>query len=155
MRQQQAPAPEPKSQVAEVEEALPPESMIYRYRENQQYFVVVVINDRTINATELQKLLSDFNSRYYSNSGYRVNAALFTDSTQILTIHRFVDAEQAMSYWRHLQQEESPLRQYADRDHQEFAITTQNYATFYNRKDPAAYIPFFNRYYLNNKKNNR
>jgi len=155
VRQQQAPAPEPKSQVAEVEEALPPESMIYRYRENQQYFVVVVINDRTINATELQKLLSDFNSRYYSNSGYRVNAALFTDSTQILTIHRFVDAEQAMSYWRHLQQEESPLRQYADRDHQEFAITTQNYATFYNRKDPAAYIPFFNRYYLNNKKNNR
>ena len=143
---------QPSNQTAVEEEApLPPESMLYRYRENQQYFVVVIINDRTINATELQKTLSDFNSRYYSNSGYRVNAALFTDSTQILTIHRFVDADEAMGYWRHLQGEESPLRKYADSDHQEFAITTQNYATFYNRKNPDAYIPFFNKYYLKKK----
>lgn len=53
-----------------------------------------------------------------------------------------------MNYWRHLQQEESPLRQYADSDHVEFPITTQNYATFYNRKAPAAYLPFFRKYYL-------
>lgn len=131
-----------------LDEPLPPESMVYRYRENQQYFVVIVVNDRTVKATELQKILSDFNSRYYSNSGYRVNASLFTDTTQILTVHRFVDADEAMRYWRHLQQQDSPLRQYADSDHQEFPISTQNYATFYNRKNPEAYIPFFNRYYL-------
>ena len=43
----------------------------------------------------------------------------------------------------YLQQEESPLRQYADHDHQEFIISTQNYATFYNRKNPAAYEAYF------------
>ena len=53
-----------------------------------------------------------------------------------------------MGYWRHLQQEESPLRQYSDNDYHAFPITTQNYATFYNRKDVAAYLLFFNRYYL-------
>ena len=111
---------------------------------------IEVINDRTIKATELQFKLGEFNNRYYSNSGYKVNAALFTDTTQILTVHRFVNADEAINYWRHLQQQESPLRQYADSDHQEFPITTQNYATFYNRKDVAAYMLFFNRYY--NKK---
>lgn len=132
------------------ENPLPPEAQIYRYRENQQYFVAIVVNDRTIKATELQFKIGQFNTLYYSNSGYKVNAALFTDTTQILTVHRFITADEAMNYWRHLQQEESPLRQYSDADYQAFPITTQNYATFYNRKDVAAYLLFFNRYY--NKK---
>ena len=105
--------------------------------------MVIVVNDRTVKATELQYKIAAFNNQYYSNSGYKVNATLFSDTTQILTIHTFLSDDEAMQYWRHLQQEESPLRQLADSDHQEFAITTQNYATFYNRKDPAAYIPFF------------
>jgi hypothetical protein len=134
------------------EESLPKESQIYRYRENQQHFMVIVINDRTIKATELQRKIVEFNNKYYSNSGYKVNASLFTDTTQIITIHRFINDDEAMNYWSHLQQEESPLSQYAASDHVEFPITTQNYATFYNRKDPAAYLPFFKKYYLDKRK---
>lgn len=130
---------------------LPPEAQVYRYREGQSYYVVVLINDRRIKATELQYKLSDFNSLYYSNAGYRVNAVLFTDTTQLITIHRFNSEKEAMGYYRHLQQDESPLRQYADADHQEYAISTQNYATFYNRKDPQAYAAYFRKYHLKNK----
>lgn len=134
------------------EDELPLESQIYRYRENQQHFIIILVNDRNVRATELQYKIAAFNSQYYSNSGYKVNTTLFTDTTQILTIHTFLTDEEAMNYWHHLQQEESPLRQLADSDHQEFAITSQNYATFYNRKDPAAYEPFFKKYYLNKNK---
>jgi hypothetical protein len=56
-----------------------------------------------------------------------------------------------MGYYHHLQQDESPLRQYPAADHIEFAVSTQNYATFYNRKNPAAYDAFFRKYYLNRK----
>ncbi len=136
----------------EKEESLPKESQVYRYRENQQHFMVIVVNDRTIKATELQYKIVEFNNKYYSNSGLKVNASLFTDTTQIITIHRFNNDDEAMNYWGHLQQEESPLRQYADGDHVEFPITSQNYATFYNRKDPAAYLPFFKKYYLDKRK---
>ena len=140
------------TQTASGEDVLPPESQVYRYRENQQHFIVIVVNDRTIKATELQRKIIDFNNQYYSNSGLKVNASLFTDTTQIITIHRFINDDDAMNYWSHLQQDESPLRQYADSDHLEFPITSQNYATFYNRKDPAAYLPFFRKYYLNKRK---
>lgn len=133
------------------EEVLPPESQVYRYRENQQYYVVIVVNDRTVKATELQYKVAAFNSQYYSNSGYKVNATLFTDTTQLITIHRFMSEDEAMRYWQHLQAQESPLRAYPDGDHQEFAISAQNYATFYNRKDPAAYIPYFRKYHIKNK----
>lgn len=130
---------------------LPVESQVYRYRENQQYYVIILINDKNIKATELQYKISDFNSQYYSNTGYKVNAILFTDSTQLITIHRFVTADEAMNYYHHLKQADSPLRLYSDKDHLEYAISTQNYATFYNRKDPSTYEPFFRKYYLEKK----
>ena len=127
---------------------LPPEALVYRHRENQQYYVVIVVNDRNVKATELQYRLADFNSQYYSNSGYKVDAMLFTDTTQLINVHRFKDATEAVGYYRHLQQSESPLRRYADSDHTEFVISTQNYATFYNRKNIDAYMAFFRKYYL-------
>ncbi len=134
------------------EEELPPEAQVFRLREGQQHYVIVLINDRTIKATELQYKLSDFNTQYYSNSGYKVNAMLFNDSTQLLTIHRFVDREEAMRYYQHLQHKESPLSELNPADHREFAISTQNYSTFYNRKDPDAYDLFFKKYYLKDGK---
>ena len=143
---------QPNNQVNSEDAPLPPESQIYRYRENQQHFLVIVVNDRTVKATELQRRIIEFNNKYYSNSGFKVNTALFTDTTQIITIHRFVNDDEAMNYWSHLQQDESPLHQIAAGDHVEFPITSQNYATFYNRKDPAAYLPFFKKYYLDKRK---
>ena len=133
------------------EDMLPPEARVYRYREGQQYYVIILVNDRRVKATELQYRLADFNTQYYSNSGYKVNAALFDDTTQLITVHRFKDENEAMGYYRHLGQEESPLRQYSDADHREYAISTQNYATFYNRKDPVAYEAFFKKYHLKTK----
>lgn len=127
---------------------LPPEAQVFRYRENQQYYVLVLVNDRRIRATELQYKLTDFNTTYYSNANYRVNATLFNDTMQMLTIHRFADENAAMGYYRHLQQQESPLRLYSDSDHTEFFISTQNYATFYNRKDINAYMAYFKKFHL-------
>ena len=128
-------------------EELPEESRVYRFRENQQHYVILVVNDRTIKATELQYRISDFNTQYYSNSGYKVNAALFTDTTQLITVHRFIGEQEALGYCRHLTQADGPLSRYSPGDIIVYAISTQNYATFYNRKDPAAYEPFYRKYY--------
>ena len=128
---------------------LPEASRIYRYRPGQQHYVIVVVNERNIKATEVQYKISDFTTQFYSNSGYKVNAALFTDSTQLITVHRFLTEEEAMGYYRHLLQEDSPLRRYNNTDYTVYAISTQNYATLYNRRDSDAYAPFFRKYYLN------
>ena len=131
-----------------LDEELPPEAQMFRMREGQRYYVIVLVNDRRIRATELQYKLTDFNSLYYANSGYKVNAMLFNDTTQILTIHQFKNETEAMSYYSHLKQDESPLRLYDEADHQEFAISTQNFATFYSRKNVEAYLLFFKKYLL-------
>ena len=71
-----------------------------------------------------------------------------TDVIRMIRGSQPIFTDEAINYWRHLSQDESPLRQYSDNDYQAFPISTQNYATFYNRKDVAAYMLFFNRYYI-------
>ena len=126
---------------------LPAESKLYRYKPEQQHYVLVIVKDRRIQATTLQYQLADFNSSYYANSGYRSSPLMFTDTTQMLTIHRFKDAAEALDYWRHLQSPESPLSKYDKADYTLFPISTMNYATFYNRKNIDAYRRFFEYYY--------
>ncbi|MBR4230414.1 MAG: tetratricopeptide repeat protein [Bacteroidales bacterium] len=133
------------------EDELPEESRVYRFRQGQQHYVILIINDRSVKATELQYRIADFNTQYYANSGYKVNATLFTDTTQLLTVHRFMTEQDAMGYYRHLLQDDGPLSRYPKSDITIYAISTQNYATFYNRKDPSAYDPFFKKYYFNLK----
>ena len=139
-------------QINQKEEELPPEARIFRYRERQQYYVVIIVDDRRVQATELQYRLSDFNTQYYSNSGYKVNASLFTDTSQIITVHRFIDDQEALGYYKHLGSEESPLSKLNPKDYTLFFISTQNYATFYNRKNIDAYFAYFRKYHLNKNK---
>ncbi len=131
------------------EEPLSAEAQLFRYREGMQHYVIVLVDEKNIRATDLQIKLTDFNLLYYSNSGYRVNPLMFDENHQMLTIHRFKNAKEAMQYLDHLKLDDSPLRKYNALDYTTFVISTQNYTTFYNRKNVEAYLEFFNRYYIN------
>jgi len=138
------------TQTAE-EEELPKESQMYRYRENMQHYVAVLINDKKIVATQLQYAIADFNLQNYSNSGYRSSPLLFTDTIQMLTIHRFMNAQEAELYKTHLLLDGGPLSKYNKADYMVFSISTQNYNTFYNQKNIDAYMKFYERYYKKEK----
>ncbi|MBR1793354.1 MAG: hypothetical protein IJ764_06930 [Bacteroidales bacterium] len=129
------------------EQQLSAEAQMYRYRENLQHYVVIIVNDRKIRATDMQYKITDFNTQYYANAGYRVNPLMFTDSTQLITIHRFKNASDATDYWTHLRLDDGPLMQFNEADYVAFPISTQNYTTFYSRKNIEAYKEFFDRYY--------
>ena len=136
------------AKVEGADEELPVRSQVYRYRENMPHWVIVIINDKKIVATQLQYRLSDFNSASYANMGYRCSAPLlFTDSLQMITIHQFNNAQEALDYQTHLLLPEGPLAQFDRADYQVFTISKQNYTTFYNRKDIEAYRLFFEKYY--------
>lgn len=134
-----------------VEDELPPESQVFRYRESMQHYVVVLLNDKKIVATQMQYKIADFNAANYANSGYRSSPMLFNDTTQMITIHRYQSAKEAMDYYTHILLPGGPLEQYDPKDFSVFVISTQNYSTFYNKKDVVAYRRFFEKYYLNNK----
>ena len=112
-----------------------------------QHYVAVLINDKKIVATQLQYAIADFNMQNYSNSGYRASPLLFTDTIQMLTIHRFQNAAEAELYRTHLLLDGGPLSKYDPKDYMVFSISTQNYNTFYNQKNIEAYRRFYEYYY--------
>ena len=130
-------------------EQLPPEAQLFRYREDLPHLVIIIVNDKKIRATQLQVKVSDFNATYYANINFKVSPLMFTDSTQIVTINVFNSASEAKDYAAHLLQPESPLAQYDAAYYKVFAISKQNYTTFYNRKKVDAYQLFYEKYYLN------
>ena len=132
----------------DVADELPPEAQLFRYRDNQPHFVIIIVKEKKIRATQLQAKIGTFIRSYYSNSGYKASPLMFTDSTQMVTINSFLTAAEAMTFYQHLHREESPLSEYAPEDYQVFAISKQNYTTLYNRKRVDAYKLFFDKYYF-------
>ncbi len=133
---------------------LPKESLMYRYRPNEQHYVTVFINDKKIVATQLQYAIADFNLKNYSNSGLRASPSLFNDTTQILTIHRFNNAEEAENYKTHLLLDGGPLTNYNSNDYIVFTVSTRNFNTLYNQKNIEAYRHFYEYYYIGDKNEN-
>lgn len=126
---------------------LPPEAQMFRYKENMPHWVIIIVKEKKIRATQLQGRVGNFIMDYYANSGYKASPLMFTDSTQMITISSFNNAQQAYDFAHHLQRPEGPMAEYNPEDYQVFAISKQNYTTFYNRKQVDAYKLFYDKYY--------
>lgn len=126
---------------------LSPEAQLFRYKDNMPHQVIIIVKEKKIRATQLQTKVGDFILQYYANSGLKVSPLMFTDSTQMVTISSFSDARTAMDFAHHLDLDEGPMAGYDPADYQIFAISKQNYTTFYNRKKVDAYQSFYDKYY--------
>ena len=137
-----------KQQEDDKEDDLPPESQMYRYRADIQHYVIVILDDKKIPATEMQYSIADFNTTYYSTKGLRANALLFTSTQQLITVNRFNNAEDALEYWKILTKDGGYLKRFDKADYKSFVISIQNYQTFYNQKNIEAYDKFYQKYYM-------
>lgn len=131
----------------ETSDELSPEAQLFRYRPDQPHFVIILVNDKKIRATQLHTKMGTFILTYYANSGYKTSPLMFTDSTQMITFSTFKSATEAYDFATHLMRPESPLAEYDATDYQVFAISKQNYTTLYNRKKVDAYKQFYDKNY--------
>ena len=129
------------------DEELPLEAQLFRYKEQLPHFVIILVKEKKIRATQLQSKIGDFVRTYYANMPYKASPLLFNDSTQMVTITGFNNANEAKDFCRHVQLNDGPMVEYNKEDYMVFAISKQNYATFYNRKKVDAYKLFYEKYY--------
>lgn len=134
---------------SKVNDELPPESQLYRYRENLQHYVIFILDDEKMRATEMQYAVSDFNMAYYSAKALKTNVMLLTADKQLITVHKFDNAADALDYWKYLTTKASDLERFDKKYYTSFVISVQNYQTFYNKKNVEAYRKFFEKYYIN------
>lgn len=133
------------------DDELPPESQLYRYREGLQHYVMFIVDDNNIRATEMQYAIADFNMSYYSAKMLKANVMMFTNDQQLITVHKFDNAADALDYWNYLINKSDALKKFNKRYYSSFVISVQNYQTFYNKKNVEAYRKFFQKYYIKNE----
>lgn len=139
----------------EEDEILDAESLIYRYRD-MEHFYVILFDDDNVNVSSVRTAFSDFNREYFGAEGLKLTSLLFTMNEQMITIDRFPSIDKAIEYYNTLINSKKIIADIDERYYHHFIISTQNYPTFYNRKNIPAYMKFFRVFYLNNnEKNNK
>lgn len=138
---------QPQPQAADEDNELPPEAQMYRLREDMQHYVIILLDDRKIKATEMQYTVSDFNTEFFGIKGLRTNTLLFNETQQLLTVNRFANMKEAMEYYTFITKDGGALSKFDKADYKVFAISIQNYQTFYSQKNTPIYEKFFKKYY--------
>lgn len=128
------------------EDILDAESLVYRYR-NMEHFFVLLFDDDKVNSSDIKRKFSDFNAASYSAVGLSITSLLFTMDKQMISVARFEDIEMAMEYYKSVLSSDI-LSGVPSSSYTAFVISTQNYPTFYSRKNLAAYMKFFRIFYL-------
>ena len=90
---------------------------------------------------------SNFNSSFFPEEQLKLTSLLFTINQQMISVIRFSDIDKAMQYYQSVISNDI-LKDVDPSLYNHFIISSQNYPTFYNKKNIPAYLKFFRIFYL-------
>lgn len=117
---------------------------LYKTQPDAEHFVVIVASNKKVNISQLKTKLSDFNSEFYSTSVFNIGQIGINTEVQIISVKSFSNAAKAMDYFNTLRSNQEVFKNIPAEDYALFAISSDNYVTFYKDKDVNKYMKFFN-----------
>lgn len=115
------------------------------------HYVIIIVPDSAGPMHRTTAAISDFNRRYFRNQSIEVKTSIWTPGTQVVLIRLFQTKELAMTYYNMFTKNKGDLSGINDQGFPLFAISSNNYQSFYVAKDSAGYADFFSRTYLDGK----
>ena len=116
-----------------------------------EHYVIVIVPDSAGPMTQVTARISDFNQRFFRNQPIEVKTSIWTPGTQVALIRLFQTKELAMTYYNMFKNNKGDLAGINDQGFPLFAISSDNYPSFYVAKDSTGYGEFFGRTYLDLK----
>ncbi len=127
-----------------------PEGPSYKTGKGEHY-VLVIVPDSAGPIDQVTARINDFNKRFFRSQSIEVKASIWTPGTQVVLIRLFQTKELAMTYYDMFKNNKGDLTGINDQGFPLFAISSDNYASFYVAKDSVGYREFFSRTYLDLK----
>jgi len=121
---------------------------IYFISDKSIHFAIMVFNAIDINVENVKNSLSDFNSTYFSLDNLSISNIFLDDKRQMFTVINFNNKESALKYFNALKQKWDFLQNIETNDYHIFVISSDNYKTFYKRKNIEEHFFFFEKNYL-------
>lgn len=115
------------------------------------HFYLLIVDGTKVNANATKIKIADFNLKYYKLENLAISSILLDNQRQMITVSNFPNKEKAMAYYEAITISDYVFSNIKPGDYTHFAISGDNYKTFYQIKNTDQYLDFFNKNYLSGK----
>ncbi|MAX81964.1 MAG: hypothetical protein CL843_17515 [Crocinitomicaceae bacterium] len=119
----------------------------YKFEPASQHNYIVLVPSKKLSSNNAQVAISNFNRASFKTKNLQVSSVLFTSDTTMITIKSFETAADIKSYTRAFENDKIKLAQIHASGAPIFAISLNNYAVLYQRKNVKEYLDFYNEHY--------
>lgn len=118
----------------------------YVYDADLDHYFVLVFPNSMGSIVQAKAAFSDFNTKYFSNKSYTIEAKFLDLDTQVLVVKGLENKKAAMEYFNAFLNENDKMKNY--KSSASFVISSKNFAHFFLDKKVDAYLDFFKSNYL-------
>lgn len=134
-------------QIAEEKPEEKPEPEIYFPGPKAEHFYVIAVPNKTTDINRLKYQFSNFNLDYFSMEQYKVSSVILNDDIQLVTVKGFATMNKASEYFKTLNANVTFFDGLDKIAYKHFIISADNFTIFFNDKEVARYLRFFEKNY--------
>lgn len=123
------------------------EPEIYFVNDKVEHFFVMSVPNKTTDINRLKYQFSNFNLDYFGMQQYKVSSVILNDDLQIITVKGFLSTAKAVEYMKTILANQNFFEGLDKINYQQFIISSDNFTIFFNDKDVAKYLRFFQKNY--------
>ena len=128
----------------------PPDTTVrlYNYKPDTTHIVVISFNSNgLVNSNQLKNKLSNYNGKFYSLKNYNVASQIFNPLTQIISVGRFDNKDDALSYRKSINNSDEVFGNTNPELYNVFVISENNFEAFLRQKNLDEYLDYYRNYY--------
>lgn len=128
----------------------PKKESIFEFNANDQHYVVLLVKTAEMPLQTAKQELSVFNNTYFGLKKLTVSSFLIDNKRQMITVSKFDNKDDAMDYYHILMKNEAFEAEIESGIIEVYAMSANNYTSFYNKRESRKDYPeFFKDNYLN------
>ncbi len=124
----------------------------YEYKSNEEYYVMIVCNSKSVRVNPLKVRLNDFNKESFRMSQLEVKSVMLNKQETLITIETFENEDKANDYTIAMFITDYLFGGINQDQYKILLISKANYPTFFKNKNVDEYIEFWNKNHKNVKK---
>ena len=130
----------------------PKTESVFTFKPDEQHYVILLVKTAELPLQTVKQNLNNFNKTYFSLKKLVVSSFFIDNQRQMVTISKFPNSSEALDYYNILVKNETFQPDIDSKVIEVYAMSANNYTTFYNKRDERVNYPaFFKENYLNNK----
>lgn len=107
------------------------------------FWIAVIDNKEAAKINSLRIVLSDLNSRTFSQYNLQMDNLLLNPNQQMILIRQFKTAESAKNYYGYMNANPNIFKSFAPGTHKTFYISGKNFHIMFNHRKADEYVKFF------------